>query len=190
MTSRRQMFLTLALVLVGAALVLLAASRTWVTAALSIPDYPSVSVAVSGGDAAPLARAAGFVGLAGVLALVATRGIGRRIAGALVGLAGLASVVAVVLFWSRTGSVADDALRRAAAGVGGGTHATEVASTSWPVLALVGGVLVTVGGLLAAAGSHRWPSMGAKYDAPTTRRKSDADPWAALDRGEDPTTRD
>jgi uncharacterized membrane protein (TIGR02234 family) len=181
------MFLTLALVLAGAALVLLAASRTWVTATLSIPDYPSVSAAVGGGEAAPLARAAGFVGLAGVLALVATRGLGRRVAGALVGLAGLATVAAVVLFWSRTGAVADDALRRAAAGVGGGTHATVVAGSGWPVLALVGGALVTVGGLLAAGRGHRWPSMGSRYDAPAARRTTDSDPWAALDRGEDPT---
>ncbi|SDT02813.1 Trp biosynthesis-associated membrane protein [Actinopolymorpha singaporensis] len=194
-TARRQFFLALGLVLAGAALVLWAAGRTWLAARWAIPDYPAVHTAVTGAQAAPLVRSAGFLGLAGVLALLATRGLGRQVAGGLVALAGAAAVASCATFWTRTGPVADAAVRRAIAGGagsgggGGGIRASTVTVESWPWLAMAGAALVVAGGVLAVARGRRWPAMGSRYDAPAARRTDD-DPWAALDRGEDPTLRD
>jgi uncharacterized membrane protein (TIGR02234 family) len=192
--ARRQFVLALALVLAGAALVLWAAGRTWLAARWAVPNYPAVHTAVSGVQAAPLTRAAGYLGLAGVLALLATRGRGRQVAGGLVALAGLAAIASAVTFWPRTAAVADAAVRRAiagGAGSGGGAGAGATSTTvgAWPWLAVLGGVLVVAGGVFAVVRGRTWPAMGSRYDAPAARRTDD-DPWAALDRGEDPTLRD
>jgi hypothetical protein len=52
--------------------------------------------------------------------------------------------------------------------------------------AVLSGVLVTVGGVIAFATCPTWPVMGVRFE----RRPEvdDLDIWAALDRGEDPTS--
>lgn len=59
-------------------------------------------------------------------------------------------------------------------------------------MALAGGLLLAVAGLLTLRYGRSWPAMGSRYEAPTRKApaKSDtpADLWKALDRGEDPTT--
>ncbi len=191
MTGRRELVLAVVLVLAGAALVLLASSRTWVSAAWVVPGFPAVRVQVAGAEAAPVVRATGLVALAGVVALLATRRRARAVVGAVVVLAAAALVTASVLFWSGQRAVAEAALERAGGSSGRGAEVAELATTAWPAVALVGGLLVAAGGVLTVARSGRWPAMGARYDAPTAARKArtSEDPWAALDRGEDPTTR-
>jgi predicted histidine transporter YuiF (NhaC family) len=52
-------------------------------------------------------------------------------------------------------------------------------------MAIMSGVLVTVGGGIAFATCPTWPVMGIRFErAPVT---DDLDIWSALDRGEDPT---
>ncbi|MEU0221373.1 TIGR02234 family membrane protein, partial [Streptomyces sp. NPDC006265] len=69
--------------------------------------------------------------------------------------------------------------------------------TAWPYVAVVGGVLILVAGLLALRYGRLWPAMSGRYErgaTPQPRRKAPAvdpdrpeDLWKALDRGEDPT---
>ncbi|WP_224275525.1 Trp biosynthesis-associated membrane protein, partial [Streptomyces sp. LS1784] len=72
-----------------------------------------------------------------------------------------------------------------------GSAATEVAHTGWPWVALVGGVLLALAGLLTLRYGRGWPAMGSRYEAPTRRTPARTDTpgdlWKALDRGEDPT---
>lgn len=176
MTGRRELVVGLAVVLVGAALVLLAGTQPWATVPGSsnatVPS--SVEAALKGSAISPGARALGLVGLAGIVALVATRRIGRRVVGALLALAGLA-VCALSLFWTADPpSLLGDA-------------SATVDRTFWSWISVAGGVLLFAGGLLAAIRSARWPAMGSRYDAPARKQAKDDDPWAALDRGEDPT---
>lgn len=187
MSPRREMTAAALAVVVGAVLVLLAVSQTWVTASWTAPDYPAVRVRLDGGDASPVARACGYVALAGMVALLATRRAGRRIVGALLTLAGIGVVVACGFFWWLGDVVADSALTQAAGDPTLSVAASDVTTTAWPLLAAVGGALITVAGVLAVLHGPRWPAMGIRYDAPTTRRHADDDPWAALDKGEDPT---
>jgi len=52
-------------------------------------------------------------------------------------------------------------------------------------MAILSGVFVTVGGVIAFASCPSWPVMGVRFErAPIV---DDLDIWAALDRGEDPT---
>ncbi len=112
----------------------------------------------------PTARALALVALAGVVALLAARGWTRFAVGVVLALSGLAI----------TGL--------AAARLTGGSVVL------WPVLSMLGGLLVLAAGALAATRGRSWLALGARYDAPAAVRPvSDGDVWAALDRGEDPT---
>lgn len=184
MTARRELRLAVLLCLVGSAVVLLAVGRTWLTfdAAdrLTIADAPS---RVAGTQVLGLVRPLGLVGLAGVLALAATRSWGRIIVGALVAASGAGVVIDVALALHRglaahLGFFSD----------GPGPHEIHL-RPGWAVTTLLGGVLMSGAGLLVAVRGRRWAALSSSYEV-----KGEAPPpatdkgaWDALDRGDDPT---
>ncbi|MEV4441401.1 TIGR02234 family membrane protein [Streptomyces sp. NPDC049577] len=191
--GRRSVGAALLLGAAGAALTLLAGGRTWAegTAAVASGALPQQA---SGQDVTGLPTALAVVGLAALVAVFAVRGAGRRIVSALLALSG-AGVAAA----SATGASDTGALEEKAAKVTGLAHAgiADVTHTAWPWVALAGGVLLFLAGLLALRYGSGWPAMSGRYErdgAPRPRRVRTApDPdrpeelWKALDRGEDPT---
>jgi uncharacterized membrane protein (TIGR02234 family) len=115
--------------------------------------------------------------------LLATRGLVRRLLGGLLAAVGLGVMAGAIA--GRAG------LAVGSAGAG---------ATGWPLVCVLGGLLIVLGGLSAARYGHRWPAMGARYER---RGAADARPagteadqrvdtraaWDALDRGDDPTAR-
>ncbi|WP_244945180.1 Trp biosynthesis-associated membrane protein [Couchioplanes caeruleus] len=164
----------------GAGLALYGITRAWAVEVTTRPGLPDLTTARTGADLAPWVVGLALVALAGGGALLATRGTARRGLGALLALTGAAVVAGAV--GGRTGADAG------AAGAGG---------TLWPVVCVLGGLLVVAGGWRALRHGHEWPSMGARYE----RRPATATPppanedervdtrtaWDALDRGDDPT---
>ncbi|GAA0219791.1 Trp biosynthesis-associated membrane protein [Cryptosporangium japonicum] len=158
---------------IGGAVAYFATGRVWesTTVERAAPLLPE-TVRTTGSDLVPWASAAALVGIAGGLALLATRGRGRFAVACLVALAG-------------------------AGAVAGGLRGLFGDSTvGWPLLSVAGGVLVLGAGAFALARGRHWAAMGARYDAPGAREKAhattgpDAPPtaiWDALDRGDDPT---
>ena len=123
-------------------------------------------------------EALGWAGLAGSVAIAATRGRSRRIAGAALLAVGLAATFVV-------GRVAVDPFNAYRAHVGlpaaddpVGTHRTQ-----WVWIALAGALALLAAGVLTTRYGPRWPALGGRYD----RTEQPDDAWAALDRGEDPT---
>lgn len=174
--------------LVGAALVLLAAGRPWARGVLEQAPLPPVGLAPSGRNLAPVAAALGLVGLAGVVALLATRGAGRVATGVLLVLAGAAVMAASV----HVGLDLPRAVRPAAERISGvpGASVAGIRMTIWPRVSAVGGALLCGAGVLTAVRGRRWTTLSARYDAPGTDRPVGPEPaaiWDALDRGEDPT---
>ncbi len=194
---RRAMLIALAECVLGAALVLMAASRPWVRAMAEQGDL-RVELETKGSSLAAEVPALGLVGLAGALALVAARGWGRRAVGVLILAAGAGAALGAASN-SRVGS--SDLQDEAGAALG--TEAASVLAvehTVWPWLALFGALLVAVAGASAAWRGGTWPSMSARYEkpvsgdtTPTRERTSEGDApleqWRAMDRGEDPTLR-
>lgn len=185
----REPALAVLLELTGAALVLLAAGRPWARGALRRAPLPTVVVAVSGRGVAPVAAALGLVGLAGVVAVLATRGAGRLATGVLLVLAGAGVVAASV----QVGLDLPRAMRPTVERVSGvpGATAEGIRMTAWPRVSVVGGALLCAGGVLTAVRGRRWAALSARYDAPGSDGPVvPAEPaaiWDALDRGEDPT---
>ncbi|HEX6681335.1 MAG TPA: Trp biosynthesis-associated membrane protein [Candidatus Limnocylindrales bacterium] len=53
-------------------------------------------------------------------------------------------------------------------------------------IAIVSGLFVTIGGVIAVVACPTWPVMGVRFERRVA--PEDMDLWAALDRGEDPTS--
>ena len=192
-SPRRELGLALALCLLGAALLLVSAARTWTGVQLPAePPLPGRELTFSGADLAPGLRPLGLLGLAGIAALAATRRTGRVLVGALLLVAGVAAV-----------ALAGGALADISAAATGSTRGRSqllapgaaLEPTGWPLAAVAGGLVLAAAGLLVAARGRRWAALGARYDAPARRAERERLParpevaaWEALDRGEDPTT--
>ena len=211
--ARREYLLTLTGGVAGAGLVLLSVRQEWarvVTAAVS--PLPSSSVPVSGQDLLPLAGALGLASLAGLGALIATRGLARRLTGLLLAVFGVATAVGVCMRLSAAAAV--DAARGAAVsgagsatagGSGGGapgalpggggpalSQSAHVVMMTfpWRGLAVAGAVLVLAAGAAAAWRGGTWPTMSGRYDRQAKHEPADSDTasmWEAISSGVDPT---
>jgi uncharacterized membrane protein (TIGR02234 family) len=188
---RREPLLAVLLCVVGAFVVLVGAGRAWTAvdvAAGALSDAQRVGV--PGRDVAPGVDALGLVGLAGVVALAATRRLGRVVVGVLLLLTGL-GVVASVLAADLTAAT----LRSPQIAGAGGGAVGDVDVTAWPWVTCAGGVALAAAGLLIAFRGGRWAALGRRYDAPSAQATpsrpaapaAERDLWEALDRGEDPT---
>ena len=193
--GRRGLTVAIGLCLLGSLLVLGTASRTWVeVVVLRGAVLPETTASVRGSDLVTGLRAVGFVGLAGVLALLATRRTGRVLVGALLALCGAAVVGLVARVMGRLYQEAlltEQVLALSPVGV-----RTDGPATPWPWLCLAGGALLAATGVLVALRGRRWAEMSRRYDAPAAQQEAapvDGEQaerrlWEALDRGEDPTT--
>ena len=178
---RRQLATSVASCAMGAALALLAATRTW-TVQITRQDAPATVLRTprTGSALEPWLTALALVALAGAGALLATRGRSRALVG---------GILVLSAFGVLAGGV-------------DGLATVEHVTLVWPVAAIVGALFIGYGGGLAALRGTGWPSMGSRYERPRAPRSpaedqpqfigpsaSDVAMWDALDRGEDPTRR-
>jgi uncharacterized membrane protein (TIGR02234 family) len=198
--------------LAGAGLALYAATRVWSVQVTERPGLPELRTTGTGADAQPWLMALALIALAAPGALLATRGLLRRLLGGLIVVVGGGIAVATI-----------------AARLGTDAGAATGAATLGPIACVGGAALIVVAGLDAARHGHRWPTMGARYERRTVppparrpgvasepsaapgpqlppaagpaREDPDVGPvegrptavdtravWDALDRGDDPTT--
>ena len=212
--SRREYALVLVLGAAAAGVVLLSVRQAWARVLTPAPaPLPGTSVTVSGQDLVPLAGALGVAALATLAAVIATRGLARRLIGVLLAAFGAVIAVAVslpvtateVLAAARVTAVsqAGSATAGGAAGVSpgavpGGTapgvtatgHVTML-TVPWRPVAVVGALVILAAGLLVAWRGGGWPVMSGRYERPPERdRQPPADSaslWEALSSGADPT---
>jgi uncharacterized membrane protein (TIGR02234 family) len=174
---------------VGAGLILLALRAQWAQAVFT-PQKPLTAevVGVSGTDLVPLAEALALAALAGLIAVIATRGVARRAVGVLLAVFGAGAGAAVLTAVSAgtvvsvaAGKVASPeaaALSGAAGSTTSGTSGSGalvlggspghaiMSGTPWQAAVIVGGLLIFAAGLATALRGQDWPVMSARYDAP------------------------
>ncbi len=184
--------------LVGSGVVLLVSTREWQTITTPRTGQPAAVLSVAGRTLDNASLALGLVGLAGVVAILATQRVVRRIIGGLVALAGAGIVFRSAHAIPAVGAgrarelvrdkqsrvtLSDSVIPHVA------THAV------WGALSIAGALLVVVAGLLIAVLGGHWATMSARYERATAgpdeeqaRILADRSLWNALDRGEDPTS--
>jgi uncharacterized membrane protein (TIGR02234 family) len=216
MSPRRAYVFTLLAAAVGAGLILLAVRQQWATAVFNEPKPLSAQVIdVSGADLVPLAGALALAALAGLAAVIATRGVFRRAAGVLLALFGagagaavLSSVTAATVISVAASKVASPGTAAVSGAAGSTTSGSPAAGslvisgssaqavmngTPWHVAVLAGALLVFLAGVVTALRGPEWPVMSARYDAPPGRGSREAGaggaaPGAGRARGLDAAT--
>jgi uncharacterized membrane protein (TIGR02234 family) len=196
--ARAQFSVALALQLVGAGVVLLVSTREWQTITTPRVGQGPAVLRVSGRTLDNASLALGLVGLAGVVAILATQRLVRRMIGALVALAGAGIVLRSASSISAVGaSRARDLVREHQPRVTLSDTVVPHVTTHaiWGVLSIVAALLVVAAGLLIAVLGGHWATMSARYERATAepdpeqaRILADRSLWNALDRGEDPTS--
>lgn len=203
--ERREYVLALLAGAAGAGLILIAVRERWAEAVFTPPrPLTQQVVGVSGTDLAPLAGALAVAALAGLAAVIATRGVLRRAAGVLLAVSGAGAGAAVT-----TGVTAANVLSVAAGHVGspgsaavtgaagsttsGRAGAASVVLTGaghavmtgapWRAAVIAGALLVFGAGLATALRGPRWPVMSARYDRPGPRGTGAVSGAAAGARG-------
>ncbi|GAA2880248.1 Trp biosynthesis-associated membrane protein [Nonomuraea rubra] len=184
--GRRELWGWVAATALGCLLVLVAAGQVWAR----VLQGTEVA-APTGGDLGPALTPVALAGLAGVVAVLATKGAGRRLVGALLALCGAGAAAATwaalsgdnVTGWLREQNV-----------LHGATDLPWEIAPLWPAVAAAGALLMVAGGIVAAVRGSRWAGMSARYDrgaGPHPEAKAqvsdDRALWDALDRGDDPT---
>ncbi|MEV0619936.1 Trp biosynthesis-associated membrane protein [Nonomuraea sp. NPDC050404] len=184
--ARGELLGWLAGTVLGCLLVLLAAGQAWVRV-LQESDV----TAPTGGDLAPALTPLALAGLAGAVAALATKGLGRRLVGLLLALCGAGAAVAT---WTArdAGNVTGWLRERNVLQSVGGLPWESL--SLWPVVSTAGAVLMIAGGVFAIVRGGRWAGMSARYDrdagkpaGTSAKPEDDRALWDALDRGDDPT---
>lgn len=209
----RQLGLVAVLAVAGAALAAAAAALTWWTAQYVDPLTGALTVTASGATCVPELIPLALVSLAGFGAALATRGVLRRIVGAVIALCGIAVAVrSAMLFGSTPAALVGD-LTRPADPVG----AAQLHPFG-PALGVLAGLLLAGAGVLVLIGIGARQAMGSRYERRGTRAltrqgpvadgsttsdrvsgvgsatvseesaaQDQGDWWKALDAGDDPT---
>ncbi len=192
LTGRRELTAVVVGIVVGAGLTLFAASRVWLVEMVSRPaPLPADEVTHSGGSLIPALPALGLVALACAGGLVATRGLPRRLVGALLGGTAVGIVAQIVPVMVRRN-----------------------VTPAWPILSLAGALVLAVAAVAVVLHGNRWPVMGSRYSrassvgphtgtgpsgsasasgaarASGSGVASSEKLWDALDQGDDPTRDD
>lgn len=166
----------LALLTFGGVVLLVGYGLTWANATVSLADLDSVTkdLALTGRDVLPAAAASGWIALAGLAGVLATRSWGRTV------------VAVVVLVAGVVGSAGALSFAVSPVGfVGSVAPAETVGVTLGWLVALAGGVCTVAAAIWTITRGRRWPVMGARYQRATPQ--SARSPWELQDMGQDPT---
>jgi uncharacterized membrane protein (TIGR02234 family) len=180
-TGRRGLGVAVAGCVVSGAVALFAAGRVWLHYTVPRNGLADLRAAATGHDVAAASATLALVVLAGVVVLPATRGLGRRIAGAVIALAGLGISYLAVL----TIAFTTDQLDAPEA-----STYTDGRATAWPWVTVVAGVVAIATGVFVAVASGGWPAMGRRYESAGSASRGPATEtsiWDRLDEGDDPT---
>lgn len=188
--ERRELAGTVLLMVLGGALILLAAGRSWVTATVprQLP-FPALRLALTGHALHPPLTGLAVVALIAAVVVLVVGGWLRRALGVLVLLlAGWSGWYAVRgIGGPSTGRVLQLAGDRLSQPSG---RPVVQSHPVWAVLTLIGAVCLLLAGLMLLARSGGWRiGLSSRYGAPAEAAAA-GDPWRQLDRGEDPTIQD
>jgi uncharacterized membrane protein (TIGR02234 family) len=188
-SSRRELTLVLLLGAAGAGLVFLASRQGWAQVRTAPPKpLPASQVTVAGSALVPYADALALAGLATLAAVLATRGLVRRLTGLLLTVMGAALAVSAFTVsraaaisaassnvspsTAGAGSVVDGsgAASSAVPNVAGSASHVALSAAGWQALVVVGALMMICAGVLVGWHADRMAVMSSRYDSPGAAR--------------------
>lgn len=184
-SAGQELWLTLLLGAAGAGLAFLATRQGWAQVRTTPPrPLPASRIAVTGASLAPYADALVIAGLATLAAVLATRGLLRRLAGVLLAALGAgtaaaaftvtkaaaiaAASVAANPSTAAAGSVTDgSAPASSVPDVAGTAPHVLIAAAGWQALLVAGAAAMVAAGILVICRGTAMAVMSSRYDAPT-----------------------
>ena len=164
---------------------------TWFTTTGTTALQGTVTIEVSGSQAAPAVLAAAVAILAAAAAVGLVGRVGRWVVAAVVLACGVL-VVATTLGATTDPVAAVTPVVAAETGVG--TLAGPVTTSVWPWLAVATGVLVALAGIWFVHASRTWSGPSQRHEAapastaaPAVTEPDERSDWDALSRGDDPS---
>jgi uncharacterized membrane protein (TIGR02234 family) len=182
----RELIVVLLLGAAGAGLVFLASRQGWAQVRTTPPSpLPASRVTVTGAALVPYADALVVAGLATLAAVLASRGLARRLTGVLLAVLGAslaASAFAVSAASAVTaassnigpatasaGSVTDggDSAASVVPNVAGAVPHVAFTAAGWQALVVIGAIMMIAAGALVAWRADKMAVMSSRYDSPT-----------------------
>jgi uncharacterized membrane protein (TIGR02234 family) len=139
-------------------------------------------VTLTGGGAAGAAVPLALVAAAGLIAVALVRNWARRLLAVLIAAAGVGVLIDVVRVVADPDRIARGSSKVRSAGAYANVHVGAP-----PYLAILGGLLIVAGAIVAALYAGSWPAPATRYERAAARASRPVDDWEALERGEDPT---
>ena len=188
-SDRRELMLALLLGAAGAGVAFLASRQGWAQVRTIPPKpLPASQVTVTGSALVPYSGALALAGLATLAAVLASRGLARRLFGLLLaligaGLAASAFTVTSAAAMSAASSNVGPATAGAGSVTGGDGQPTSVPNVAgaashvtfsaggWQALVVVGTLAMIAAGALVAWRADRMAVMSGRYDSPTARAR-------------------
>lgn len=167
---RRSYVLSIVALIGGAGLALLATSQAWAVLSLHrAAPLPDVTARIAGHSIEPAVTGLAVVALAGAVALLATSGALRRVAGGALSLVGTALVWRSVTGAAVSGQRARELLaaRRTGAVLSSASELDVHRVAGWPVLSALGGVTIALAGVATVLLGARWRALSSRYEAPS-----------------------
>ncbi|HEU4329760.1 MAG TPA: Trp biosynthesis-associated membrane protein [Lapillicoccus sp.] len=182
-----------AAVAVPALVLLLAATRTWLTGRSAEPLLGGGAVSATGSQVAPGVVPLALVCVVAMVTALTGGPVVRRISSVVLVLAAIGSLVLTI----RPLTDPEAALGRvAAAGLGRtGVVRTSAEVTVWAWIAVVAAAVLVAASLLAVVATRRWSGLSRRFDAPgegsatpaATEQGARRTTWDDLSEGRDPT---
>ena len=174
---------SLLLLFVSSIIVIVVAGQTWAKVWYEDPGFPVVSLTLSGRQLDPLLSGLGAAAIAGILGIVASRGILRRIFGAVLILLGIGIIYSAL---SIKAGIHSDIEPLIADVVGRDVTNFQYTFNSLFWVATLAGQGVVVSGLLFLLINYDGSKMSNRYER-NQDPEQELSPWVALDLGIDPT---
>lgn len=187
MTGRRAKLRLLLGSLVASGIVFTAWTQQW----FSVELPGTATITADGSVAAPALTTLALAQVALVGALAIAGPLFRFVLGAIQFLLAATVVLEAAVALGSPLAASESAIATATGEAGARHPDAVVAMTAWPVVALVGGVLLALLAIAVLVTARTWPGSSRKYSAvrvePVDGPRSSIDDWDALSRGDDPT---
>ncbi|WP_431277348.1 Trp biosynthesis-associated membrane protein [Leifsonia poae] len=166
--SRRAKYLTILAVVIGAGLVLLAATQPWFSVVLTAAGGHAGALVVQGSAAAPALTALALAGLALAAALAIAGPVFRIVLAVLGLLLGASVLISSFTAISNPVQAASSAITSATGVSGDASVARLVARVDtqvWPAVAVAGGIVLLLAAVAVIVTGRLWPGASKRYEA-------------------------